>query len=489
MKRYISYFVYAVAAMLVSVNVSAQQIVEGTGEVKNLAINRASGNLTVDMDIDISNIEVGADETLILTPTIEKSGKSLELPAVEIMGRRAYIRHLRNDEATVTNNPIYSDRIAKRAERKAGQKQIVDYTTTVPFEEWMRGSNVVVKEGSCGCGRTPIALGDSNVGRALHEIYNPQYVLSFVEPDPEPIKVRAESLTAYINFYVDKYNIVENYKNNATELASVINSIEKVDNDADLTITSITIEGWASPEATEQHNATLSQNRANSLADYVAQKTGIERQRIEAIGRGEDWVGLRREVVATPELLDQKKVLAIIDDTSLTQDQKDKKLTELVPPTIYQRLLGEMYPRLRRNDYRIEYNVRNFNIEEAKALVDSDPRKLSVGEIYKVAGTYQKGSKEYNHVMAVAAKTYPSIVAAAVNQAGLLMAEKKYDEALQVLSLSDQNDARILAAQGYAYAGKGDVANAKAAWEKAAAKGSTDAKHNLAELDKYVNSL
>jgi predicted negative regulator of RcsB-dependent stress response len=144
---------------------------------------------------------------------------------------------------------------------------------------------------------------------------------------------------------------------------------------------------------------------------------------------------------------------------------------------------------LRRNDYRIQYNVRNFNIEEAKALVDSDPRKLSVGEMYKVAGTYQKGSAEYNHVMEVAANTYPYIVAAAVNQSALLIADKKYDEALQLLGRSDQNDARILTAQGYAYAGKGDVNKARAAWEKAAAKGSSDAKHNLAELDKYINSL
>ena len=127
MKRYILYFVYSVAIMLIGVNASAQNIVEGTGEIKNLAISRANERLTIDMNINISDIEIGADETLILTPTIEKNGKSMELPSVEIMGRRAYIRYLRNDEVTVTNNPIYSERIAKRAERKVGQKQIVDY--------------------------------------------------------------------------------------------------------------------------------------------------------------------------------------------------------------------------------------------------------------------------------------------------------------------------------------------------------------------------
>ena len=473
--------------MLLSVSVSAQQIVEGTGEVKNLTTNRANGRITVDMDIDISNIEIGADETLILTPAIEKDGNSLELPSVEIMGRRAYMYYRRNEEIPVTNNPFYAERIAKRAERKAGQKQTVDYTATVPFAEWMRGSTVVVKEGSCGCDQTPIALGDNNVGRVLHEIYYPQYIISFVEPEPEPIKVRAESHSAYINFKVDRYEILENYKSNNTELASIVNSIEKVKDDDDLTITSITIEGWASPEGTEQHNKILSENRANSLADYVTKKTAIARDDIHAIGRGEDWINLKTIVEGTT-ILSKDKILEIIN-SSATLDQKDQQLNDLVPPTIYQRLLGEIYPRLRRNDYRIEYNVRNFNIEEAKALVDSDPRKLSVGELYKVAGTYEKGSKEYNHVMAVAAKTYPSVVAAAVNQASLLMAEKKYAEALDVLSKSDQNDARILAAQGYAYINMGDQAKAKAAWEKAAAKGQADAKHNLEELDKHLKSL
>ena len=204
---------------------------------------------------------------------------------------------------------------------------------------------------------------------------------------------------------------------------------------------------------------------------------------------GEDWAGLKKEVDNTPRLLDQQKVLDIIADAGMTQDQKDDALEALVPPTIYQRLMNEMYPRLRRNDYRIEYSVRNFNIEEAKRLVDSDPNKLSVGELYQVAGTYAKGSAEYNHVMEVAAKTYPQVVAAAVNQAAKLISDKKYDEALAVLARSNQEDARILAAQGYAYMAKGDQAKAREAWTKAAAKGNADAKHNLDELNKHIESL
>ena len=481
------YLIYIIAMLFCSA-AQAQPILQGAEQVKNLQITRDNNNVLVSMDVDISNIEVGADETVVLTPHIEKNGKELKLPAIEVMGRRAYLYFLRNGENTITSNPLYSDRVARRAERKNGP-QVVKYATNVVFEEWMRGGNVVVKEESCGCNPELIAQGEKQIGRFLHEIYNPQYVLTFIEPEPEPIKVRDESHSAYINFKVDKYDILENYKNNNTELASIINSIDKVNHDEDLTITSITIEGWASPEATQQHNQTLAQNRANSLANYVSQKTGIERSRIEAIGCGEDWKGLRELVVATPRLLDQDKVLAIIDNNSLTLDQKDKQLKDLIPPTIYERLMNEMYPKLRRNDYRIVYNVRNFNLEEARALIDSDPRKLSLGEMYKVAGSYAKDSKEYKHVMAVAAKTYPQVVAAAVNQAGLLIAEKKYDEALQVLAASDQQNGSILAAQGYVYLQKANYAKAREALAQAAAKGSADAKHNLAELDKYLKSL
>ena len=482
------YLIYVLAFVLCSA-VQAQPILQGADQVKNLQISRNNNNVSVAMDVDISNIEVGADETVVLTPYIEKNGKELRLPSIEVMGRRAYLYFLRNGEVTVTPDPLYSERVAKRAERKNGKAQLVNYATNVAFEEWMRGGNVVVKEESCGCNTELIAQDEKQIGRFLHEIYNPQYIISFIEPEPEPVKVRDESHTAYINFKVDKYDILEDYKNNNVELASIISSINKVKEDEDLTITSITIEGWASPEATQQHNQTLSQNRANSLSNYVAEKTGIVRDRIEAIGRGEDWRGLRELVVATPRLLKQDKVLAIIDRTDLTLDQKDKQLEKLVPPAIYERLMGELYPKLRRNDYRIVYNVRNFDLEEARFLVDTDPKKLSVSELYKVAGSYQKGSKEYNHALEVAARTYPENVAASVNQAAVELAAKDFDSAMKTLQASNTADARILSLMGNIHFAKGDLAAARKSWQSAADKGNADAKHNLAELDRYQQSL
>ncbi len=490
MKRSVLYNILTIM-LLSPLSLAAQQIMQGNGEVKNLEVIRDNGRITINMLIDVTNAQVGPDGTLILTPAIEKGEQSLDLPSIQVMGKRAHMYYLRNGEEVLPEESAYLERAAKRKDRKNGKEQVIAYTAEVGFEPWMRGSDVVIKEGSCGCNRTVIAHnGEDNVGDFLKELYNPQYLLSFVEPEPEPIKTRQESHSAYINFFVDKYDIRENYKNNATELASVMNSIKIVEDDKDLSITSIKIEGWASPEATEWHNQRLSQNRANSLADYVAQKTGISRDMIEAVGCGEDWAGLRKAVENTPKLLKQADVLEIIDLQGISVDDKEQKLKDLYPPEIYQRLLNEMYGKLRRNDYKIIYNVRNFNLEEAKQLVDKNPKLLSLTELYKVAGSYQTNSPEYNHVMEVAANTYPTTVAAASNHAMVLIRNGKYDQALEVLKKCNKaDDATILNAKGYALAAKGDTQKAMEAWKTAAEKGNEEAKHNLNELQKYLETL
>ena len=66
-----------------------------------------------------------------------------------------------------------------------------------------------------------------------------------------------------------------------------------------------------------------------------------------------------------------------------------------MPPEIYQRLLNEMYGPIRRNEYRVEYNVRHFSLEEGRQMIKTRPDLMSVSEIQQVADSYGKGSSEY----------------------------------------------------------------------------------------------
>ena len=108
--------------------------------------------------------------------------------------------------------------------------------------------------------------------------------------------------------------------------------------------------------------------------------------------KGEDWEGFIRALGDFPNLLKRDEVYEVIERYPDERDFCELQLQKLVPPTIYHRLLTEIYPALRRNEYRIEYNVRNFNLEEARRMVDERPDLLSLSEMYKVADSYGKGT-------------------------------------------------------------------------------------------------
>ena len=84
-------------------------------------------------------------------------------------------------------------------------------------------------------------------------------------------------------------------------------------------------------------------------------------------------------------MLDIDKVLRLIDECEGDKDACEKRIRESVSPDVYTRLLNEMYGPLRRNEYKIEYSVRSFNLEEAKKQIKTRPDLLSVEEIYTAA--------------------------------------------------------------------------------------------------------
>ena len=203
---------------------------------------------------------------------------------------------------------------------------------------------------------------------------------------------------------------------------------------------------------------------------------------------GEDWAGLREEVQKHPRLLKIDEVLAIIDGCEGDQDACEEKIKALVPPTIYQRLLNEMYGPLRRNDYRIEYNVRNFNLEEARELIRTNPKLLSQNEMYQVAGSYPKDSKEYREAMEIAARTYPDDPVALGNAAATCLAAKDARAAISLLE-GKKLDAAAMNTLGVAYAESGEYEKAKSTLEEAARAGNADAKENLKQVIKVIEQL
>lgn len=88
----------------------------------------------------------------------------------------------------------------------------------------------------------------------------------------------------------------------------------------------------------------------------------------------ENWIGLREAVeqMSTATLPHRAAILKIIDDVTLKPDPKEKKIKRLYPQE-YRYLLKNVYPGLRRSDYEITFEYKEFTLTEAKEIYKTKP--------------------------------------------------------------------------------------------------------------------
>ena len=464
-----------------------------TGYMKDITVSgeevlRQGDAVSVKFHLDLSGVDMKQQHTAELVPVlVSKDGTQEQtFPSIIVNGKTRN-RALKREEA-LTGQPHYTN-VGTSVRRKNGESQTVSYEASAPFAKWMYDGRLEVRESVTGCAGCDEGGETSTVDPLVLPRFIPSYVASLREPAPEPVKRRDEVRSARLQYRQDSYKTDPKFKNNANVLAEVQASIDAVKENDDLTITGIFVTGYASPEGTVPYNLKLSERRAKTFTDYVKQQNpNLDAALWHVDWKGEDWAGLREEVLKLPQLLKQSEVLAVIDGCDGNQDECEEKIKALVPPAIYERLLNEAYGPLRRNDYRIEYNVRNFNLEEARELIRTNPKLLSLNEMYRVAGSYPKDSEEYREAMEIAARTYPDDPVALGNAAVTCLARKDARAAIALLE-GKTLDAASKNTLGVAYAEAGEYEKAKTTLESAAREGSADAKTNLAQLLKVMEQL
>ena len=465
-------------------------------EFRNRTINRQNREVTLTMVIDLSKLKLHTQHTVALTPVLvsKDDNREVAFPPVVIDGKtrnKVYLRaqHIKS----ITLPPIHDSSAQAIIRRNNGKEQSYDYRAAISYERWMLGGRIEVREQVSGCANCNKGQGEQSLpeSEAALAAFIPNYNINKVAPAPEPVKRRAEVRVARLQFRQDSYKIQPEFKNNRYELDSVFHSIALVKENKDLTVTGIYVTGYASPEGSVAYNERLSKNRAESFTHYIQQHTtDIPSSLWHVSWKGEDWEGLRREVEKHSQLLKKDEILRIIDECDGNQDDCEKKIKALFPPEIYQRLLNEMYGPLRRNEYRIEYNVRNFNIEEAKQQIKHSPELLSIAEMYAVADSYGEGTEEYRETILTAARTYPDKATAVVNAARVELERGNVSSAIRLLENTSATETpEIQNALGVAYATDGQYDKARKWLQRAKAAGNAEAQNNLQQVAGVMNDL
>ena len=141
------------------------------------------------------------------------------------------------------------------------------------------------------------------------------------------------------------------------------------------------------------------------MTDHVKRLVNLSDDIFKVTSTPEDWEGLR-QAVASGNLDHKQQILDIIDDTDLDPDAREWKIKSTYPQE-YRFMLDTYYPALRHSDYVVSYTVRPFSVEEAKEILRTKPKQLSLEEMYLVAQTYEPGSDEFNEVFQTAVRLYP----------------------------------------------------------------------------------
>ena len=447
------------------------QEVDGVS-VGSLKMDRNGEYLVVEMDVELSRLEVEANRAVLLTPRLVNGADSADLSAIGIYGRRRYYYYMRNGAGMLSGDGETSFKAAEKPERVA-------YHVIVPYAEWMNGAALRLSRRDYGCCNTMLAAQQGLLGHFEEPVpYTPRPV--YVRPAAETVKSRSLSGSAFIDFPVNKIVIYPDYRRNTAELGRIEATIDSVRNDRDVTITSVWLKGYASPESPWTHNRMLAIGRTEALKKHIGQLYRFEEGIIQTDYEPEDWAGLR-SYVERSNLTHRAEILALID-SSLEPDAKEAKIKRTYPNE-YRFMLQNFYPALRHTDYRIDYNIRKFNkVEEIKRIMAEQPQKLSLNEFYLVAGKYEPGTDEFTDVFETAVRMFPNDEIANLNAANAAIRRDDFATARRYLNKAGDSAEAVYARGALAIREK-DYDTARRYLGKAKEMGLEKATLTLEELD------
>lgn len=468
MKRYLLILV----ALCGTLSGAYAQSVDGV-KIDKLNMERSGNYVVVDMDVDLTGLDVESSRAVLLTPKIVRGADTLDLSSVGVYGRSRYYHYVRNGESMLSGENEKSYRSSKKPDT-------MNYHAVVPYEAWMNGSQLILNRSDYGCCSRLLDGQQSVLVAKFPEGYMP--VLVYMRPQAEAVKSRALSGSAFIDFPVNKMVIRPDYRSNRVELDKILATIDSVKNDKDITITSLTIKGFASPEGSYANNERLAKGRTEALMNYVQDLYHFDPAITHTSYEPEDWAGLKN-YVASSELKNKDEILALIDGDR-QPDNKEWTIKKNFPED-YQFLYKNCYPALRHSDYKVEYVIRSYkDVKEIQRVFSTSPQKLSLEEFYLLAQTTETGSEAWNELFETAVRMYPSDDAANLNAANTAMSKGDLKAAERYLAKAgDSGEASyargVLAVLNYEWQ------TARGHFEDAKAKGIEQASVTLKEIEAY----
>lgn len=442
--------------------------------ISQMSVNKGDSLITVNLTVDPRAYRIPSDNIVTLTPILASATDTLELDPVRIAGRQAWYNEIRNGLAT----PLTLSRARKSLP--------VLYSSTIVYDPAFETSELLIRaDTSTICNCRPPREGIVPVARLNYRPIEPSLTYHYVAPTDSAEKIFNLSGRANVIFKVNRTEIDWTYFGNHAELDTILATINAVRDNPDATVKEIFLTGYASPEGPYLNNVRLAKGRTEAVRDYVAAHSSFPADIYHTASVPEDWAGLR-QWIADHEIDNKEAMLAFIDDKTIPEPKRNDLFRARFPRQ-YPFLLKEVYPTLRHTDYRITYSIRKFyQVEDIRRVFRSNPRYLSLNELFILANSYQPGSPEHEEVFDVAARLYPESTVANLNAANSAMNRGKLEQAERYLSRAGQSP-EVDYARGVLAIQRGDLQGAVPLLQSALRGGVKEAREALDEIER-VNS-
>jgi outer membrane protein OmpA-like peptidoglycan-associated protein len=445
-------------------------------KVDRSAMAVVDSNLVVSLQLTAIQ-DIPFAQSVVIAPVVIDTAtlRKVELPLIFINSRNQQIYFERDLK------PEFPEALA--LQKKNGEDLHISYLRTVPYEPWMQNSVLKIQKRSCAC-RDWKNRGEEIVAVFPKEEREPEiqlFPVYLLPPADKSVKVREEKGSAYLNFVVNKWDILPDYMNNPTELQKIHNSVNIVKNDSNVSIRKMVVEGYASPEGSNSHNIMLSEKRTSALQQYLMRAGMVKGIKMEARGMGENWDGFVKQLKNESNIPQRDKLLSIAT-AQINLDEKEKRMRNEAAEG-YAYVLKNQFPWLRVTNYTVVYTVRPFTVEESEVVFETRPINLNLNEIYKLADKYANNENKYYSIIRKAYLLYPQDSYINLTMAYLSIKKGEAEEAAEYLSKVKASPEKTMNEGLVAYL-KGDIDTAVQLVEKARSQGVPQASKQLEEFKK-----
>jgi outer membrane protein OmpA-like peptidoglycan-associated protein/tetratricopeptide (TPR) repeat protein len=244
-------------------------------------------------------------------------------------------------------------------------------------------------------------------------------------------RVTEKGFTAQINFDKGK-SIVKPTELKEKDIADLKVWLEAANSNPKITIKSISVVGYASPEGEVGSNDTLSNERATAAKSAVlgvalgAKNDKIITEMFSLAGRGEDFDGFKKELVASSMNNDEKQLIIRVLEMQKDPVTRETEMRNMGKTFTF--LEQNIFTKLRRSEIVVTYDKSGYTDEELVALSVSKPETLNIEELLYTA-TLTNDLNEKLRIYKLIELNFPTDQRGANNVGAIFYMQNKLQEA------------------------------------------------------------